>query len=86
MAISKHGNSNIGSGIERCRSFGFAERGRELVRRFECNRCHEGTGLAAAPLAKHRFACLEQIIRGSFPVSAEASRQACSWVAQGKSL
>jgi len=49
-----------------------AARGRELVEHFECNRCHEGTGLASAPLAKNCFSCHEQIITGRFPVSAAA--------------
>jgi cytochrome c2 len=51
---------------------GDVARGRELVQRFECNRCHEGTGLGSAPLAKNCFSCHEQIISGSFPVSAAA--------------
>jgi cytochrome c2 len=51
---------------------GDAARGRELVERFECNRCHEGTGLGTAPLAKNCFSCHEQIITGKFPVSAAA--------------
>ncbi len=51
---------------------GDALRGQELVQRFECNRCHEGTGFAAAPLAKNCFSCHEQILSGTFPVSASA--------------
>ena len=51
---------------------GDAARGHELVQRFECNRCHEGTGFASAPLAKHCFSCHAQIIGGTFPVSAAA--------------
>ncbi|HEX2673239.1 MAG TPA: hypothetical protein VHM25_20300, partial [Polyangiaceae bacterium] len=51
---------------------GDAARGRELVEHFECNRCHEGTGLGSAPLAKNCFSCHEQIITGQFPVSAAA--------------
>ncbi|MET0795705.1 MAG: c-type cytochrome [Polyangiaceae bacterium] len=51
---------------------GDAARGRELVQHFECNRCHEGTGLANAPLSKNCFSCHEQIISGRFPVSAAA--------------
>lgn len=47
-------------------------RGRELVQRFECNRCHEGTGLSAAPLSKNCFQCHEQIWEGKFKVSAQA--------------
>ena len=51
---------------------GDAARGRELVQRFECNRCHEGTGFGAAPLAKNCFSCHEQILDGRFPVSPAA--------------
>lgn len=51
---------------------GDATRGRELVEHFECNRCHEGTGLASAPPAKNCFSCHDQIITGRFPVSAAA--------------
>jgi len=47
-------------------------RGRALVQRFECNRCHEGTGLSAAPFAKHCFQCHEQIWERKFNVSAQA--------------
>ncbi|HYP98783.1 MAG TPA: cytochrome c [Polyangiaceae bacterium] len=53
-------------------SHGDAARGRELVEHFECNRCHEGTGLGSAPLSKNCFSCHEQIITGKFPVSAAA--------------
>ena len=51
---------------------GAADRGRELVQRFECSRCHEGTGFASAPLSKNCFSCHEQILSGRFPVSAQA--------------
>ena len=51
---------------------GDVTRGRALVERYECNRCHEGTGLARAPLAKNCFSCHEQIMAGTFPVSASA--------------
>ena len=51
---------------------GDAARGHDLVQRFECNRCHEGTGLEPAPLAKNCFSCHQQIIAGTFPVSAAA--------------
>lgn len=51
---------------------GDPKRGRELVAHFECNRCHEGTGLGSAPLAKNCFSCHEQIITGKFPVSPAA--------------
>jgi cytochrome c2 len=75
---------------------GNAERGHELVQRFECNRCHEGTGLGTAALAKNCFSCHEQIISGTFPVSAAAlarfrphvasAREAPSLVALGARL
>lgn len=75
---------------------GDAARGRELVERFECNRCHEGTGFASAPLSKNCFACHEQIIDGKFPVSAAAlarfrphvvsAREAPSLIALGARL
>jgi cytochrome c2 len=51
---------------------GDAKRGRELALRFECNRCHEGTGLPAVSLEKNCFSCHEQIATGKFKVSAEA--------------
>ena len=51
---------------------GNAQRGHELMRRFECNRCHEGTNLPAVPLEKHCFACHEQIAIGTFKVSPHA--------------
>jgi mono/diheme cytochrome c family protein len=73
-----------------------AARGRELVQHFECNRCHEGTGLAAAPLAKNCFSCHQQILSGTFPVSAAAlarfrphvasAREAPSLIALGARL
>ncbi|MEI9936336.1 MAG: cytochrome c [Pseudomonadota bacterium] len=75
---------------------GDVARGRALVQRFECNRCHEGTGLAAAPLTKNCFSCHEQISTGKFPVSAAAlarfrphvasAREAPSLVALGARL
>ncbi|MEI9951551.1 MAG: c-type cytochrome [Pseudomonadota bacterium] len=75
---------------------GDAARGRDLVQHFECNRCHEGTGLAAAPLTKNCFSCHEQIISGDFPVGAAAlarfrphvasAREAPSLIALGARL
>jgi cytochrome c2 len=49
-----------------------AARGRELVQRYECNRCHEGTGLEAAPLERHCTQCHEQIASGSFRAPRDA--------------
>jgi len=51
---------------------GDARRGRDLVQRFECNRCHEATGFASAPVASNCFSCHEKILAGQFPVSATA--------------
>ncbi len=45
---------------------GNAERGRSLVERFECNRCHDGTGLAAMPLEKHCVHCHQDILDNKF--------------------
>ncbi len=45
---------------------GDAARGKELVTKFECNRCHEGTGLAAPPTAKACVGCHQQILAGTF--------------------
>ncbi|HEY5373594.1 MAG TPA: hypothetical protein VIK01_07890, partial [Polyangiaceae bacterium] len=39
---------------------GAAARGKELVQRYECNRCHEGTGLGTAALTKNCFSCHER--------------------------
>jgi len=61
-----------GPGVLPTTSRGDVARGRELVQRFECNRCHEGTGQGTAPLAKNCFSCHEQIMTGKFPVSAAA--------------
>ena len=36
---------------------GDAEKGKELVKKFECNRCHEGTGQPAPTLDKACFTC-----------------------------
>lgn len=47
-------------------STGDAERGRELVGKFECNRCHDGTGLAAAPRDKQCVGCHQDILAGRF--------------------
>ena len=44
--------------------------GRALVEKLECNRCHEGTGSADVPQAKHCFACHVDIAEGRLPESA----------------
>ncbi|MCA9593055.1 MAG: c-type cytochrome [Myxococcales bacterium] len=45
---------------------GNAERGKELVKTYECNRCHEGTGLAAVPIELACFGCHVDIDAGKF--------------------
>lgn len=49
-----------------------SETGRALLSRFECNRCHEGTGLAPAPTAKHCVRCHAEILAGTFAASPKA--------------
>src|SRR6185312_12019312 len=45
---------------------GNAEHGQELIKKFECNRCHEGTGQPAPTLDKACFTCHQKIISGEF--------------------
>lgn len=45
---------------------GDVARGKALVERFECNRCHEGTGLASATQPRHCVRCHEDILAGRF--------------------
>jgi mono/diheme cytochrome c family protein len=48
---------------------GDAAHGKELVRKYECNRCHDGTGLAPAPLEQHCVHCHQDILAGKFKAS-----------------
>ena len=41
-----------------------AARGKELLEKFECNRCHPGTGLPEAPFEKHCVSCHVEILTG----------------------
>lgn len=50
---------------------GDAARGRTLVARFECNRCHEGTGLDAPPPEKRCVGCHVEILEGRFDAPPE---------------
>lgn len=50
---------------------GDAERGKRLVAQYECNRCHEGTGLGAPTLEKDCVRCHEQIASGRFKAPPE---------------
>lgn len=43
---------------------GDARRGAALVRQFECNRCHDGTGLDARPRSEHCVQCHRAILAG----------------------
>lgn len=45
---------------------GDPERGRSLVEKFECSRCHDGTGLASAPFEKHCVTCHQDIWTDKF--------------------
>ena len=45
---------------------GDEERGRLLVVKFECSRCHDGTGVASAPFEKHCFQCHQDIVNDRF--------------------
>jgi cytochrome c2 len=49
---------------------GSAARGKALVAQFECNRCHEGTGLAAPRLDRDCVGCHEQIATDKFDAPA----------------
>jgi len=51
---------------------GDAARGLALVREFECNRCHEGTGLASAELTKQCVGCHQAIRAGTYDAPAES--------------
>lgn len=44
----------------------------DLVARYECNRCHDGTGLADAPRDRHCVHCHRDIHDGVFPADADA--------------
>jgi mono/diheme cytochrome c family protein len=53
-------------------SAGDVARGRELARRFECSRCHDGTELKAASQEKHCTHCHQDILAGRFAAGAAA--------------
>jgi cytochrome c2 len=46
---------------------GDAERGKNLVQEHQCNRCHEGTGLAAPARDQNCVGCHQDILKGTFP-------------------
>lgn len=45
---------------------GSAAHGRKLVRKFQCNRCHDGTGLGAAKLELNCVHCHQKILAGTY--------------------
>jgi cytochrome c5 len=45
---------------------GDAAHGKELVLKYQCNRCHDGTGHPAAEQGKHCVHCHEDIVEGKF--------------------
>lgn len=45
---------------------GDAEKGHALIKQFECNRCHDGTGYEPAAFAKHCITCHQDIMSGKF--------------------
>ncbi len=45
---------------------GDAAVGRKLVQRFQCNRCHDGTGLGAAKLELNCVHCHQKILAGTY--------------------
>jgi mono/diheme cytochrome c family protein len=53
---------------------GDADRGKALVARFECSRCHEGTGMPAVTLERQCFTCHQKVASGELkgPKAAEA--------------
>lgn len=48
------------------------ERGRALLDRFECARCHDGDGLTPAPRERHCVRCHQAILAGDFPAPPDA--------------
>ncbi len=50
---------------------GNAEHGQELIQKYQCNRCHEGTGEAPAERNAHCVNCHQQILAGTFPAAPE---------------
>lgn len=61
--------------VEPTAPVGDATRGRELMAEFECNRCHDGTGLVDEPEERHCVACHQSIRAGTFEASAAHLRR-----------
>ena len=45
---------------------GDPDRGRELARHYECNRCHDGLDIGSIPLEKHCYHCHQDILADKF--------------------
>lgn len=58
-------------------------RAHALIEKFECNRCHDGTGLARAPHEKHCVTCHRDIRAGTF---AAAAKDLALWKSHIRSL
>lgn len=68
---------------------GNAVHGKELVAKFECSRCHDGTGLEAAVTEKHCTHCHQDILAGKFkasPVKMDQWKKHVGWVRDIPSL
>jgi cytochrome c2 len=50
---------------------GNAEHGQELIEKYQCNRCHEGTGATPAEPSAHCVNCHQQILAGTFPATSD---------------
>ncbi|HMJ09765.1 MAG TPA: cytochrome c, partial [Polyangiaceae bacterium] len=50
---------------------GDAAHGKTLVQKYECSRCHDGTGVPSAPLEQHCLHCHQDILAGKFKASPE---------------
>lgn len=51
---------------------GNGDHGKELVLQYQCNRCHDGSGHAAAPQNKHCVHCHKDIMEDRFTASASS--------------
>jgi cytochrome c2 len=72
QATSRPNASTSSSAVARTRRWfdnepaGDPTAGKQLVAKFECQRCHDGTGHAAIPNERHCVACHRDVIGGKF--------------------
>lgn len=57
--------------------------GNELLLQFQCNRCHDGPGLAPAPRERHCVTCHQEILAGTFKIDGKTLAR---WQGNIKSL